>query len=350
MKSSRFAVCILFALSLLCGSVFGQTQAFPSGIGSGSASNGYGPWAYRDSPNAIVFYKMLCFENGPMAGPDTCLFRDIAGHLTTYAGNGVQQLASTPYVPGTFANIPVTAVGITDTNFHALMGPLTLTSVATGGVYTGTITGGGSNALVGQYFNVAGFTNAVNNKVLALCTASTATTITLAGGQTIAETASATASNDIPLFANSLGIPGKRIRVHASGVYTNAAASLLNVEAMLCQTPGCGSGTIVAPAGCAVVTTNQANNLTNGQWTIDCTMTATATVGSAGTLWAKGTVCANLGAATSAIVSCFADTATAASAAVNETVNEFVNIGFKFSTSNAGNSATVQEAAVEVLN
>lgn len=350
MKFARVVVSTLFTLSLLCGSMFAQTQAYPSGIASGSYSNGYGPYAYRDTGNALTLYKMLCFESGAMGGADTCLFRDIPGHLEMYSGNGVQQLGGVPYVAGTFDNVPVTAVAITDTNFHALAGPLTLTSVAVGGVYTGTITGGASNALVGQYFNTAGFTNAPNNKAGALCTASTATTITLLGGQTIAETASATASTDIPLLASTLGIPGKRVRIHASGVYTNAAASLLNGEVMLCQVPGCGSGTIVAPAGCAIVTTNQANDLTNGQFTLDCALTATPTVGSSGTFWAKGVFAANLGAATTAALSPFADTSTAASAAVNETVNEFVNIGFKFSTSNAGNSVTLQDLAVEVLN
>ena len=299
--------------------------------------------------NGLKTYKMACFESAVGTGADTCLYRDIQGHFTLYDGHGYQVLGQIPFVAGTFENTAVTAVGITDTNFHALAGPLTLTSVAVNGVYTGTITGGASNALVGMRFNMAGFTNAPNNAVAALCTGSTATTITFAAVPTIAETASATAANDIPLLANSLGIPGKRIRIRGDGVYTNAAASLLNVEAMLCQVSGCGSGTIVAPAGCAIVTTNQANNLTNGQFTFDCTLTATPTVGSSGTFWAKGVAGANLGAATSAALSLFADTSTAASAAVNEAVNEFVNIGFKFSTSNAGNSATLQSYSVEVL-
>ena len=157
------------------------------------------------------------------------------------------------------------------------------------------------------------------------------------------------ASSDIQLPANYANINPRKLRIKGSGVYTNAAASLLNVEVMLCQVSGCGSGTIVAPAGCAVVTTNQANNLTNGQFNIDCTLTTTSTTGSSGTFIAKSTVCANLGAATSAVLSCFADTSTAASAAVDETVAQFLNIAFKFTTSNAGNSAILHEYNVEVL-
>lgn len=153
----------------------------------------------------------------------------------------------------------------------------------------------------------------------------------------------------ISIPASVANIAGKRIRVHGSGVYTNAAASLLNADIALCTVSGCGSGTVVAPAGCVVTSTNQANNLTNGQFTFDCTFT-TATTGAAGTLMAKATAGFNLGAATTAVQSIFADTATAASAAVDLTVAEFVHPRFKFTTSNAGNSATLQEVSVEVLN
>jgi len=156
------------------------------------------------------------------------------------------------------------------------------------------------------------------------------------------------ASSDIPIPANVTNISARKIRIHGSGVYTNAAASLLNAEVMLCTVSGCGSGTVVAPAGCAVVTTNQANNLTNGQFSIDCTLTTTSTTGSSGTFMAKALVCANLGAATSAAQSCFQDNVVAVSAAVDQTVQEFVNIAFKFSTSNAGNSAILLEADVKV--
>lgn len=67
------------------------------------------------------------------------------------------------------------------------VGPFTLTSVNTAGVYQGTITGGATNAYVGYRFNVTGFVNGANNQTAAVCTASTATAITL-GGVTITET------------------------------------------------------------------------------------------------------------------------------------------------------------------
>lgn len=67
------------------------------------------------------------------------------------------------------------------------VGPFTLTSVNTTGVYQGTITGGASNAYVGYRFNVTGFVNGANNQTAAMCTASTATALTL-GGSTTTET------------------------------------------------------------------------------------------------------------------------------------------------------------------
>lgn len=76
-------------------------------------------------------------------------------------------------------------------------GVVTLSSVAAStdgvhSVYTGTVTGGGSNAFAGFTFVVAGFTNAANNGLFG-CTASSATTLTLLN-LAVAETHAATAS------------------------------------------------------------------------------------------------------------------------------------------------------------
>ena len=60
-------------------------------------------------------------------------------------------------------------------------------------VYTGTITGGASNALAGQFYVVSGFGSAANNGGPWLATASTATTITLQNTAGVAQTG-ATAS------------------------------------------------------------------------------------------------------------------------------------------------------------
>jgi hypothetical protein len=77
--------------------------------------------------------------------------------------------------------------GITATgqSAHAIANtPLVLTAAANGNgvqvVYTGTITGGGTNNYVGQFFYVSGFGNAGNNGGPFKCVANSTTTITLA--------------------------------------------------------------------------------------------------------------------------------------------------------------------------
>lgn len=149
------------------------------------------------------------------------------------------------------------------------------------------------------------------------------------------------------IAAASANTANKVVTVRYGGVYTNAAASLLNTEVSLCTVAGCGSGTVLSPAGCVVTTTNQANNLTNGQFNATCTFIVAST-GASGTLMAKSQGAFNLGSATSAVLSAFGDTATAVSAAVDLTVDEFVQPQFKFTTGNAGNSATLQYMTVEI--
>jgi hypothetical protein len=89
---------------------------------------------------------------------------------------------------------------------------LTLTSVAVSGgnaTYNGTITGGGSNALVGKQYLISGFSNAGNN-VLITVTASTTGTLVCVATSQINETASASAKTGAIWFnleafsANSL--------------------------------------------------------------------------------------------------------------------------------------------------
>ena len=77
-------------------------------------------------------------------------------------------------------------------------GNLVLTAAANASagttVYTGTITGGASNAYVGMIFLVSGFTNPINNGTFT-CTASSLTTLTLSNANGVAETNPATANS-----------------------------------------------------------------------------------------------------------------------------------------------------------
>lgn len=74
---------------------------------------------------------------------------------------------------------------------------LSAAATASGGttVYTGTITGGGSNAFAGKTFSVAGFQTAANNGSF-IATASTTTTLTLENGAGVAETHAGTATSE----------------------------------------------------------------------------------------------------------------------------------------------------------
>lgn len=77
--------------------------------------------------------------------------------------------------------------------------PFAITSVASASgqtaVYSGTITGGGSNVFAGYLFSIAGFvTHTSNNGTSLLCTASSGTTLTLVNPSAVAETHAATAT------------------------------------------------------------------------------------------------------------------------------------------------------------
>lgn len=95
-------------------------------------------------------------------------------------------------------------VGIAEQVIITPAGALTLSAAAaaSGGstVYTGTITGGGTNNYVGLYMVIAGFTNATNNSAYAGAqgfpvTANTTTTITVSNPLGIAETHAGTATS-----------------------------------------------------------------------------------------------------------------------------------------------------------
>lgn len=147
--------------------------------------------------------------------------------------------------------------------------------------------------------------------------------------------------------AGTANTAGRLVTVRYGGVYTTGAASLLNTEVSLCTVALCASGTVVSPVGCVVTTTNQANVLANGQFYAECYF-ITATTGSAATLMAKSSGQYQLGSAVTAALSPFGDLATALSTAVDLTVDEFVQPQFKFTTSNAGNSATLQFMTISI--
>ncbi len=118
-----------------------------------------------------------------------------AGDTTPGYNDIVLSMSGSDGNPETFQLSPiiVDALGVP----LALGTQFTLSAVAasSGGtaVYTGTITGGASNAFEGETFVVAGFT-ATNNNGTFICTASSATTLTLENGAATAVTAAGTAT------------------------------------------------------------------------------------------------------------------------------------------------------------
>lgn len=102
----------------------------------------------------------------------------------------------------------ITFVGIAEaavTTPAALTG--TAVAAASGGVanYTGTYTGGAANAFLGFQFVITGASNAANNGTF-ICTASTATVLTLANPNAVAETHAHTATAQALVRAR-LGFP-----------------------------------------------------------------------------------------------------------------------------------------------
>lgn len=96
-------------------------------------------------------------------------------------------------------------------------------------VYTGTITGGGSNAFKGFDFTVAGFVTAANNGTFAAI-ASTTTTLTLANVAGVAETHAGTAVQDESSALTYVSYSAAAATVSATGLLTAVALGVSVVE------------------------------------------------------------------------------------------------------------------------
>lgn len=106
------------------------------------------------------------------------------------------KLLISPYISLSMTDVGVASEG------YALTAASTAASGST--IYTGTITNGANNALAGQSFVVSGFTNAGNNGSF-ICTASTATSMTLTNSGGVAESASAWAYEQVVLTLTAAG-------------------------------------------------------------------------------------------------------------------------------------------------
>jgi hypothetical protein len=131
-----------------------------------------------------------------------------AGATTTSAG--VILVSTSAGTVTSSATMTSLTAGVSEQIRAVPAGALTLSAAAaaSGGttVYTGTITGGGTNAFAGVTFVVAGFTTAANNGTF-LCTASSTTTLTLANTAGAAETHAGTATPNSVLIRANISFP-----------------------------------------------------------------------------------------------------------------------------------------------
>lgn len=184
--------------------------------------------------------------------------------LATISLDGATATGTINYIDGiqTFGKtiiLPVQSVGVSTGTTASLV--LTAVATSSGGnaVYTGTITGGAANALVGFQFTVAGFVGASNNGTF-IAVASTATTLTLANANAIAETHAATVQGGIAVYNSVFGDGQVQIgdTVVIAGFTTAANNGTFTVTAV-------GSSSVTVNNLAAVAETNPAATLSDVQ-------------------------------------------------------------------------------------
>lgn len=163
--------------------------------------------ALGDGQNPVVFLGAVTPGNFTIVQIDGDA--SLLGSATTTLGELLSYSATTGQVASGAFTTPGLVAGLAQ-NIVTVPGALTLTAAAgaSGGttVYTGTITGGAANALVGTNFTVAGFVTAANNGTW-IAVASTATTLTLANAAGVAETHAGTATGVSALVRTNLAFP-----------------------------------------------------------------------------------------------------------------------------------------------
>ena len=191
------------------------------------------------------------------------LSRTMVG-LATIVLDGAATIGTINYIDGvqTFGKtiiLPVQSVAASTGTTASLV--LTAVATSSGGnaVYTGTITGGAANALVGFTFTVAGFTNPANNGVFT-AVASTATTLTLNNPNAVAATQAATAQGGIAVYSSVFGdgqvVVGDSVVI--AGFTTSANNGTFTVTAV-------GSSSVTVNNLAAVAETNPAATLSDVQ-------------------------------------------------------------------------------------
>ena len=153
-----------------------------------------------------------------------------------------------PRATGTFYTADDAVAFDTGENCCSVSLTLTAAANASGGstVYTGTITGGASNALANQYATISGFTNGANNGTWRI-TASTATTITVSNPSGVAETHAGTAFIPLLIYNASGSINNLYAEVSGGGGSRGVAVEpvAINPSGTQCIIPSITNGVVI---------------------------------------------------------------------------------------------------------
>ena len=153
-----------------------------------------------------------------------------------------------PRATGTFYTADDAVAFDTGENCCSVSLTLTAAANASGGstVYTGTITGGASNALANQYATISGFTNGANNGTWRI-TASTATTITVSNPSGVAETHAGTAFIPLLIYNASGSINNLYAEVSGGGGSRGVAVETIaiNPSGTQCIIPSITNGVVI---------------------------------------------------------------------------------------------------------
>ncbi len=153
-----------------------------------------------------------------------------------------------PRATGTFYTADDAVAFDTGENCCSVSLTLTAAANASGGstVYTGTITGGASNALANQYATISGFTNGANNGTWRI-TASTATTITASNPSGVAETHAGTAFIPLLIYNASGSINNLYAEVSGGGGSRGVAVETIaiNPSGTQCIIPSITNGVVI---------------------------------------------------------------------------------------------------------
>jgi len=190
------------------------------------------------------------------------------GTITGYAGFVGYSFVIAGFVNGvnngTFICTAATATTLTLENPFAVAETHAGTAVSVEGtaVYTGTFTGEATGSLVGKTFTVTGFTNATNNGTYLATANSGTTTLTLANGGAIAESASSHAQEEPAEWVGIISSVASSTGVY-TGTFTEYASypvgAPVKISGFVTNTVNNGTFTLISATATTITVNNTAS-------------------------------------------------------------------------------------------